>query len=169
MILWILSFRISVLLGASRVPYSAAQDGNFFPCSARFIPRNHFPHVSLLVLAGLCFVFSISLKLKQAIAGILAMSGLCSSSRPGGRSDIGCAARGTQACRSRCGCIRCRGADDDRVGVALLADRATRKWGLRRSALGALAYLIRARRCANGRLKRKVISYLFPVFNNGSR
>jgi len=51
-------------------------------CSSgrKFLPRvwpgastKHFPHISLLVLAGLAFLFSISLKLKQAIAGILAM------------------------------------------------------------------------------------------------
>src|SRR5437667_12694436 len=74
MILWIaVASAFSVLLGASRVPYSAAQDGNFFPVFAKVHPRKHFPHVSLLVLAGLSFLFSVSLKLKQAIAGILAM------------------------------------------------------------------------------------------------
>src|ERR1700726_4610082 len=74
MILWIaVASAFSVLLGASRVPYSAAQDGNFFPVFGKVHPTKHFPHVSLLVLAGLAFVFSISLKLKQAIAGILAM------------------------------------------------------------------------------------------------
>src|SRR5207245_9337423 len=36
-------------------------------------PTKHFPHVSLLVLGGLAFVFSISLKLETAIAGILSM------------------------------------------------------------------------------------------------
>src|SRR5438093_10890709 len=74
MILWIaVASAFSVLLGASRVPYSAAQDGNFFPVFGKVHPTKHFPHVSLLVLAGLAFLFSISLKLKQAIAGILAM------------------------------------------------------------------------------------------------
>src|SRR2546428_4691213 len=74
MILWIaVASAFSVLLGASRVPYSAARDGNFFPVFGRVHPTKHFPHVSLLVLAGLAFLFSISLKLKQAIAGILAM------------------------------------------------------------------------------------------------
>jgi len=71
MILWIaVASAFSVLLGASRVPYSAAQDGNFSRYSARFIHET-FSHVSLLVLAGLAFLFSISLKLKQAIAGFL--------------------------------------------------------------------------------------------------
>jgi amino acid transporter len=63
----------SVLLGYSRVPYSAALDGNFFPVFARVHPTKHFPHVSLLLLGGLAFIFSLTLKLTTAIAAILAM------------------------------------------------------------------------------------------------
>jgi amino acid transporter len=74
MILWIaVASGFSVLLGASRVPYSAALDGNFFRVFGRVHSTKHFPHVSLLALAGLAIIFSISLTLKQAIAGILAM------------------------------------------------------------------------------------------------
>ena len=74
MILWVaLASVFSVLLGASRVPYSAAIDGNFFPVFGRVHPRKRFPHVSLLVLGGLAFLFSIVLNLKTAIAGILAV------------------------------------------------------------------------------------------------
>jgi fructoselysine transporter len=74
MILWIaLASVFSLLLGYSRVPYSAALDGNFFPIFARVHPTKHFPHVSLLILGGLAFLFSIVLKLETAIAGILAM------------------------------------------------------------------------------------------------
>jgi len=74
MILWVaLASVFSVLLGASRVPYSAAIDGNFFPVFAKVHPTKHFPHVSLLVLGGLAFVFSVALKLKTAIVGILAV------------------------------------------------------------------------------------------------
>ncbi len=74
MVLWIaLSSIFSLLLGYSRVPYSAALDGNFFPFFARLHPTKHFPHVSLLVLGALAFTFSIVLKLETAIAGILAM------------------------------------------------------------------------------------------------
>lgn len=74
MILWIaVASAFSVLLGASRVPYAAAQDGNFFRVFGRLHPTKHFPHVSLLFLAALAIVFSVSLTLKQAIAGILAM------------------------------------------------------------------------------------------------
>jgi amino acid transporter len=74
MILWVaLASVFSVLLGASRVPYSAAIDGNFFPVFGRVHPTKRFPHVSLLVLGGLAFLFSIVLNLKTAIAGILAV------------------------------------------------------------------------------------------------
>lgn len=74
MVLWIaLASVFSVLLGYSRVPYSAALDGNFFPVFAKLHPTKHFPHVSLLFLGGLSFVFSLTLKLKTAIAAILAM------------------------------------------------------------------------------------------------
>jgi amino acid transporter len=74
MILWVaLASVFSVLLGASRVPYSAAIDGNFFPVFGQLHPTKKFPHVSLLVLGGLAFAFSIILNLKTAIAGILAV------------------------------------------------------------------------------------------------
>jgi fructoselysine transporter len=74
MVLWIaLASIFSLLLGYSRVPYSAALDGNFFPFFAKLHPTKHFPHISLLVLGGLAFTFSVVLKLETAIAGILAM------------------------------------------------------------------------------------------------
>ena len=147
MILWIaVASAFSVLLGASRVPYSAAQDGNFFPVFGKVHPTKHFPHVSLLMLAGLALVFSVSLKLKQAIAGILAMRLLV--------QFIGQAV-GVMLLRRR------RGAQGlpfkmwlyplpavlTMIGWAWLfwQTGATRKWGLAEIALGALAYLIRAR------------------------
>ena len=74
MILWVaLASVFSVLLGASRVPYSAALDNNFFPVFARVHPTKHFPHVSLLVLGGLAFLFSVRLNLQTTIVGILAV------------------------------------------------------------------------------------------------
>jgi len=74
MILWVaLASVFSVLLGTSRVPYSAALDNNFFPVFARLHPTKHFPHVSLLVLGGLAFLFSVKLNLQTAIVGILAV------------------------------------------------------------------------------------------------
>ena len=136
----------SVLLGASRVPYSAAQDGNFFPVFGKVHPTKHFPHVSLLVLAGLALAFSVSLKLKQAIAGILAMRLIV--------QFIGQAV-GVMLLRRR------RGTEGlpfkmwlyplpavlTMIGWAWLfwQTGATRKWGLAEIALGTLAYLIRAR------------------------
>ncbi len=74
MVLWIAMASIfSVLLGYSRVPYSAALDGNFFPIFGRLHPTKHFPHISLLFLGVLSFAFSLTLKLETAIAAILAM------------------------------------------------------------------------------------------------
>jgi fructoselysine transporter len=74
MILWIaLASVFSVLLGYSRVPYSAALDGNFLPIFARVHPTKHFPHISLLFLGTLGFVFSVTLTLETAVKAILAM------------------------------------------------------------------------------------------------
>jgi amino acid transporter len=74
MVLWIaLASVFSVLLGYSRVPYSAAVDGNFFRVFAKLHPTKHFPHISLLTLGGLALIFSLLLKLETAIAGILAV------------------------------------------------------------------------------------------------
>jgi amino acid transporter len=52
----------SLLLGYSRIPFAAAREGNFFPSFGRLHPRKGFPHISLLVLAGmacLCCFFSL--------------------------------------------------------------------------------------------------------------
>jgi len=48
----------SLLLGASRIPYAAARDGNYFRIFARLHGKG-FPHVSLLTLgaAAVCFCF----------------------------------------------------------------------------------------------------------------
>lgn len=74
MVLWIaLASVFSVLLGYSRVPYSAALDGNFFPIFAKLHPTKRFPYVSLLTLGGLAFVLSMTLDLETTIAGILAV------------------------------------------------------------------------------------------------
>ncbi len=63
----------AVLLGYSRIPYAAAADGKFFPVFARLHPVKHFPHVSLLFLGGLAFIFSLLFKLSLVINAILAM------------------------------------------------------------------------------------------------
>lgn len=74
MVLWIaLASIFSLLLGYSRVPYSAALDGNFFAVFGKLHPTKKFPHVSLLVLGGLAFLFSILFRLETVIATILAM------------------------------------------------------------------------------------------------
>src|SRR3989442_11959452 len=49
MVLWIaLASVFSVLLGYSRVPYSAALDGNFFPVFGRLHPTKHSKKIPLL-------------------------------------------------------------------------------------------------------------------------
>jgi amino acid transporter len=140
MVLWVaLASVFSVLLGYSRVPYSAALDGNFFPIFGRL-------HPSLLALGGLAFLFSVTLKLETAIAGILAMRLLV--------QFIGQAV-GVILLRRRWG--------SDRLpfkmwlypvpavltvfGWAWLfwQTGSARKWGLAEIALGALAFLIWAR------------------------
>jgi len=74
MILWVaLASLFAVMLGYSRVPYAAAVDGAFFRVFGRLHPTKNFPYISLLVLAALAFIFSLSFKMKHIIDGILAM------------------------------------------------------------------------------------------------
>ena len=74
MILWVaLASLFAVMLGYSRVPYAAAQDGAFFKIFARLHPTKNFPYVSLLVLAAFAFVFSLLFRMGDVISGILAM------------------------------------------------------------------------------------------------
>jgi fructoselysine transporter len=147
MILWIaVASAFSVLLGASRVPYSAAVDGNFFRVFERVHPKKHFPHISLLLLTALAIVFSVSLKLKQAIAGILAMRLIV--------QFIGQAV-GVMLLRRRQGKARLPfkmwlypvPALLTMVGWAWLfwQTGATRKWGLAEIAFGTLAFLVWSR------------------------
>jgi len=63
----------AVVLGYSRVPYAAAVDGNFFASFAKLHPTKNFPYVSLMVLCGLGFVFSLLFKMSDVISAILAM------------------------------------------------------------------------------------------------
>jgi len=147
MVLWVaLASVFSVLLGYSRVPYSAALDGNFFPIFGRLHPTKHFPHISLLALGGLAFLFSVTLKLETAIAGILAMRLLV--------QFIGQAV-GVILLRRRWGAERLPfkmwlypvPAVLTVFGWAWLfwQTGSARKWGLAEIALGALAFLIWAR------------------------
>jgi amino acid transporter len=74
LVLWIaFASLFAVVLGYSRVPYAAAADGNFFPIFARLHPRKDFPYVSLLFVGVLGFIFSLLLRLQDAINAILAM------------------------------------------------------------------------------------------------
>jgi fructoselysine transporter len=74
MILWVaLASLFAVMLGYSRVPFAAAQDGAFFKIFAKLHPTKSFPYISLLVLAAFAFVFSLLFKMKDVISGILAM------------------------------------------------------------------------------------------------
>lgn len=68
-----LSSLFAVLLGYSRIPYAAAADGKFFSVFAKLHPTKHFPHISLLFICTLAFVFSLMFRLSQVISAILAM------------------------------------------------------------------------------------------------
>jgi amino acid transporter len=147
MVLWIAFASVfSLLLGYSRVPYSAALDGNFFSIFRRVHPKKHFPNISLLFLGGVAFVFSVTLKLENAIAGILAMRLLV--------QFIGQAV-GVILLRRRWPPERLPfkmwlyplPAVLTMAGWAALfwATGTARKWGLLEIALGAIAFLIRSR------------------------
>ncbi|MFC4262113.1 APC family permease [Ferruginibacter yonginensis] len=74
MVLWVaLASLFAVMLGYSRVPFAAAQDGAFFKIFAKLHPTKNFPHVSLLILAAFAFVFSLLFRMGDVISGILAM------------------------------------------------------------------------------------------------
>ena len=68
-----MSSLFAVVLGYSRIPYAAAVDGNFFSVFGKLHPTKKFPHISLLALCGMGFLFSLLFTLPQAIAAILAM------------------------------------------------------------------------------------------------
>ena len=51
MVLWTAFGSVfALLLGYSRIPYAAAQDGYFFKVFARLHPTKNFPHISLVVI-----------------------------------------------------------------------------------------------------------------------
>ena len=57
MVLWTAFGSVfALLLGYSRIPYAAAQDGYFFKIFARLHPRKHFPYVSLLVMGAISII-----------------------------------------------------------------------------------------------------------------
>ena len=63
----------SLLLGYSRVPYAAALNGDFFPVFAKVHPKHKFPHISLLTLGALAFVFSLLFRMSTIITTIVTM------------------------------------------------------------------------------------------------
>jgi fructoselysine transporter len=74
MILWIaFASLFTTLLSYSRVPFAAAEDGNFFPVFARVHPTKHFPHVSLLFLGVASLAFSVLFRLGSVIKAIIAV------------------------------------------------------------------------------------------------
>ncbi|MEP7230968.1 MAG: amino acid permease [Ginsengibacter sp.] len=74
LILWVAFASVfSATLGYSRIPYAAAADGEFFKVFARLHPTKNFPHVSLLFLGSIAFIFSMLFKLSDVISAILAM------------------------------------------------------------------------------------------------
>lgn len=74
LILWVAFASVfSATLGYSRIPYAAAEDGEFFKVFAKLHPTKNFPYVSLLFLGSVAFIFSMFLKLSEAISAILAM------------------------------------------------------------------------------------------------
>ena len=74
LILWVAFASVfSATLGYSRIPYAAAIDGSFFSIFGRLHPTKGFPHISLLFLGAVAFVFSLLFKLSDVITAILAM------------------------------------------------------------------------------------------------
>lgn len=74
LVLWIaFASLFAVMLGYSRIPYAAAQDGNFFSIMGKVHPTKNFPHISLLWLGGTAFIFSLLFRLSDVISAILAM------------------------------------------------------------------------------------------------
>jgi amino acid transporter len=61
----------ALLLGYSRVPYAAAQDGVFFRWLGDLHPEKHFPHRSLLLI-GVLAIFASFLSLEEVIAALMA-------------------------------------------------------------------------------------------------
>jgi fructoselysine transporter len=74
LLLWVAFASVfSGTLGYSRIPYAAARDGAFFSVFAKLHPVKHFPHISLLALGGVAFIFSLLFKISDVINAILAM------------------------------------------------------------------------------------------------
>src|SRR6266496_2493946 len=71
MVLWTAFGSVfALLLGYSRVPYAAAQDGYFFKLFGRLHPKKNFPYVSLIVIGVIsiiCSFFSLGMVIDALI------------------------------------------------------------------------------------------------------
>jgi amino acid transporter len=71
MVLWTAFGSVfALLLGYSRIPYAAAQDGYFFKVFGRLHPKKNFPYVSLIVIGVIsivCSFFSLGLVIDALI------------------------------------------------------------------------------------------------------
>ncbi|MBK9248814.1 MAG: hypothetical protein IPM69_12025 [Ignavibacteria bacterium] len=56
----------------SRIPYAAVVKVRFLRYLSKLHPTKDFPHISLLVLCGIAFIFSLMFKMKELIIAILA-------------------------------------------------------------------------------------------------
>jgi amino acid transporter len=68
-----------LLLGASRVPYAAARDGDFLAPFARLHPVKRFPHISLVTLGLLalpCTLFPLDAVINALTAGVVLVAGV---------------------------------------------------------------------------------------------
>lgn len=63
----------SVMLGYTRIPYAAAQDGLFFRVFGKEHPTGNFPHMSLLILGAVSVVFAATISLGDSIKAIITM------------------------------------------------------------------------------------------------
>ena len=71
MVLWTAFGSVfALLLGYSRIPYAAAQDGYFFKVFGKLHPTKHFPYISLIVLgliSIICSLFSLGIVIDALI------------------------------------------------------------------------------------------------------
>ncbi|MGH9354485.1 MAG: APC family permease, partial [Terriglobia bacterium] len=73
LLLWIaFSSVFSLLLGYSRIPYAAAEDGNFFRIFSKLHPKGKFPYVSLITLGVIASFFSLG-NLGEVIGSLIAV------------------------------------------------------------------------------------------------
>lgn len=73
LLLWIaFSSVFSLLLGYSRIPYTAAEDGNFFRVFSKLHSKGNFPYVSLIALGLIASVFSLG-NLGEVVGSLIAV------------------------------------------------------------------------------------------------